>query len=174
MHICIYMEQIPKTIHAVWTIGFIDDDICDIPHRTTHSYYCKFIRTSDGQFYESRLTFDPEDPYYQKKATCEFGLSSAFSLRKYIGARSHDFMFISVRELPPSKLDENTHENTFETVAYLQTEGFNISRLKLIYHFVTIRHIKILTGYYIKIPTNDLLHYIISFREKLEQFTNGI
>lgn len=165
--------QIPETIHALWTLSFIDDEISDIPQRASQSYYCKFIRTTDGKFYESQLTFDPDDPYYQKKNTCEFGLASVFTLRKYIGSRSHDFTFISVRDLPPSKLDEQRKDNTFETIAYLPAERFNISKIKLSYTFTTIKHTKILTGYYLKIPSEDLRHYILSFRERITQFTDG-
>jgi hypothetical protein len=168
------MDTIPETIHALWTISFIDDEISDIPQRSSQSYYCKFIRTNDRQFYESRLTFDPEDPYYQKNNACEFGLASVFTLRKYVASRSHDFTFISVRDIPPSKLEEHRNENTFETVAYLPTNEFNISKIKLCYTFTTIKHNRILTGYYIKIPTEDIRHHIISFRERIKQFSDGL
>lgn len=165
-------KSLPNTIHAIWSFGFIDDEMTSIPHRSYQSYNCKFIKNDD--FYESRLTLDHEDPYYQKNNSCEYGIKSSFIIREYMKNSTTDFVIATAREMPPSQLESHMKGNTFETIAFIVTDKFDDAAVSINYNFVIIKRIKILVGYDIKIPNDIMRGVIMNLRERKQQQLFGV
>lgn len=165
-------KSIPNTIHAIWSFGFIDDEMTIIPHRSFQSYNCKFIKKDD--YYESRLTLDHEDPYYHKNNSCEYGIKSSFVIREYMKKGSSDIVIATAREIPPSQLESHMKGNTFETTEFLVTDKFDDTAVTLNYNFVVVKRIKILVGYYIKIPSDVMRDIIMNLRERKQQQLFGV
>ena len=166
----------PSTVHASWSYAFVDDELTQVPQRTASAFTCKFKKTDDGQFYESILKIDPNDPYYRKNNNCnEYGIRSSFQLRCVVDGVNYSHLIAVVRETPPSELKTIASNNmTYKTIAYFQCEKFEDVSVDINYNFVEVKHNNIFVGYYIKIPCEIFESVIKMYREKKSQYINGI
>lgn len=83
-------------------------------------------------------------------------------------------MFITVRELPPSQLESHTNGNTFETVAYMQSNNCDDVQIVFNYDFCVTKHKKILIGYHIKISNENIKKYVLNYRARKQQMLSGL
>lgn len=161
-----------QIIHAYWTYDFIDDELSEIPQRNSVSIECQLIKRD--QYYESQVTLDHENPYYQKYNTLTYGIRSTLAVYFTIYRSLRSRVLFSVRDLPPSQIESMIKNNTIETYGYLLTGGFDCVKVPITYTFVVVKHTKILTGYQIKIPCDLMDVFIKNHLDRIAQESNNI
>lgn len=161
------MDILIHMIHGYWRYDFIDDELSPIPHRKKLTALCQVIK--HDQYYESQVILDHDNPYYQKYNKLDYGIIShiGFDFTSNKGLCSK-ILFLA-RDLPPSQIEPLITGNNIETYGYILTGGAERVKVSFTYTFVVIKHIRILTGYQIKIPCDIMELFINTHLDRYAQ-----
>lgn len=162
----------PDIFYATWVFAFIDDELAEIPQRTSQAYPCKFIKT--GDFYESRISLSPTDPYNLKNSLLNYGIIGNISTKGYVHNVGTFFTMIRIEHLPLTQFESHIDGNTLKVNSRIATNSAEDAIVDFRYTFVNIKNNRLLTGYELKVPIKDAEKYIDYQRACIKQMQNGL